>query len=168
MIPPDAKPLPISSWCFVCGEDNPAGLKTQFYAHGERVWAPLRVEDHHCGYLETVHGGVVTALLDETMGWAASRRFGRMFYTGELTVRFLKPVVRSVPVAAWGEITKLSRRLAITKGGVVDAEGVEYVRGQGKFFPFTAGQTRDVDAMLIYRGGEERPFEDAGGADCGD
>lgn len=153
------KPLPNSKTCFVCGEDNPAGLRTRFYVEDGKVKARLKPQGHHCGYANTVHGGVTAALLDECMGWAAARAIERMCYTAELTLRYLRPVRADVETIAETEVVQHTRRLAHVRGRLVDAEGTEYVRAEGKFAPLSVEQTLAVDDQLLYAGDEERVFD---------
>ncbi len=152
-------PLPNSSSCFVCGEDNPAGLRTRFYVEDGKVKARLNAQTHHCGYANTVHGGVSAALLDECMGWAAARAIGLMCYTAELSVRYLRPVPADIDLIAETEVVRHTRRMAEARGRLVGGDGTEYVRTEGKFVPLSVDQTLAVDDMLLYRGGEERLFD---------
>lgn len=151
--------LPNSKPCFVCGEDNPAGLRTRFYVEDGKVKAPLRPLPHHCGYDKVVHGGVIAAILDETMGWAAARASGRMFFTGELTVRYLRPTPSGRPLTACAEVVRVTSRLTEAAGVLVDDDGVEYAKSKGRFVPLSVEATLAVDDALIYRGGEERVFD---------
>ncbi|MEK6619571.1 MAG: PaaI family thioesterase, partial [Chloroflexota bacterium] len=57
-------------WCFACGRLNPAGLHLDFDVSRDRAETRYVGLQRHQGYDGTLHGGVVTALLDETMGWA--------------------------------------------------------------------------------------------------
>lgn len=160
MIEEDGKRfLPNSSWCFVCGEDNHAGLRTRFYVEGECVKARLSPANHHCGYPNVVHGGIVAAILDECMGWAAARAVGRMCVTGELTVRYLRSVPADRETTVITEVVKASQLLAVARGRIVDSEGIEYARAEGKFTPLSVEQTLAVDARLNYRGNELRLFD---------
>ncbi len=154
------KYLPNSPTCFVCGEDNPMGLRARFYVEDEKVKMPLTVHNHHCGYPNTLHGGIVAAALDECMAWAATRAFKRMCVTGALTVRYIKRVPAGRPLTVIAEVVKPHRRIVHAQGSIVDAEGTEYARAEGKFLPLTAEETLEIDNWLIYRGGEERVFDE--------
>lgn len=53
--------------CFVCGPNNPIGLKLAFCFDGKTIrteFIPLKV---HQGYENIVHGGIISTLLDEVM-----------------------------------------------------------------------------------------------------
>lgn len=151
--------LPNSRSCFVCGEENIAGLQLRFYVDGEFTKTVFHPKPHHCGYPNVLHGGVVAALLDETMAWAANRAIARMTVTGELTVRYMKPVPGDRDILVWAEVLKSNRRLVQARAAVHDASGEEFARGEGRFLPMSAEETLFIDEHLIYRGGEERVFD---------
>ncbi len=57
---------PNSRMCFVCGVENPIGLKLAFYTDQEgRCVARFRPKREHKGYPGQLHGGIVSTLLDE-------------------------------------------------------------------------------------------------------
>jgi uncharacterized protein (TIGR00369 family) len=150
--------LPISKECFVCGEDNGAGLHTRFYVEDGLVKADLFAEPRHCGYRDIVHGGITAALLDECMGWAAARAIGRMCLTGELTVRYLKRVPCRQRLIACTEITKKTKWIVDVSATLTDEDGVCYAKAKGRFLPLSVEETLAVDDGLVYQGGEERVF----------
>lgn len=151
--------LPNSESCFACGESNVAGLQLRFFVEGNQTKAIFTPKPHHCGYPNVLHGGVVAALLDETMAWAANRAITRMTLTGELTVRYVKPVPGDRDIHASAEVTKVNRRLVYAAGALQDADGEVFARGEGRFLPLSAEQTLVIDDHLIYRGDEERVFD---------
>ncbi len=152
------KMLPNSTSCFVCGEDNPAGLRGRFYVEDGKVKMRLTAVEHHCGYPNTVHGGVVAAVLDECMGWAAARAVKRMCVTGELKIRYVRSVPAGRDLTVCCDVKEVRRRYVQARGEIVDGEGVVHARGEGKFFPLTREETLAVDDMLLYRGDEEEIF----------
>jgi uncharacterized protein (TIGR00369 family) len=152
------KYLPTSEHCFVCGEANAAGLGTRFYVQEGIVKMPLTAKHHHCGYPNRIHGGIVAAAVDECMGWAAARAIQRMCVTGELSVRYIKPVTLEKPFTVCAEVVRSNRRLVHCTAVIVDEDGEVHVRGEGRFLPLTVEQTLRVDDGLIYKGEEERVF----------
>jgi uncharacterized protein (TIGR00369 family) len=151
--------LPNSRSCFVCGEENIAGLQLRFFVEGDKVKTWFQPKPHHCGYPNVLHGGVVAALLDETIAWAANRALSRMTMTAELKLRYRKPVPGDRPMLVVAEITKAGRRIAYGNGAILDEAGEEFARAEGSFIPLSAEQTLAIDDHLIYRGGEERVFD---------
>lgn len=153
------KYLPNSKTCFVCGEDNVSGLQTRFYVEDDRVKMPLNAVEHHCGYENTVHGGVVAAALDECMGWAAARAIERMCVTAELTVRYIERVPVAPDLTVEAEVKRAHRRMVQTEARLVDSGGNVLARAEGRFLPLSSEETLAVDDALLYRGGEERVFD---------
>ena len=90
--------------CFGCGRLNPHGLRLAFYRtpDEERIWASFTPATVHEGFAGVTHGGIVTAVLDEAMGWVIVDR-GIWAVTGKLAISFRRPVEAGVAtrVSAW-------------------------------------------------------------------
>ena len=102
-------------WCFGCGNQNPIGLHLDFEVFEGRAEARFTGQRMHQGYDETIHGGVVTALLDETMGWAIFHS-GVWAVTGKIAVTFRGPVRVGQPLRVSGEIVR-------DRGRAIEARG---------------------------------------------
>ncbi len=94
------------NWCVVCGADNPRGLHLLFSAEGGKSKAVYRAEKSHQGYRDIVHGGVLSAILDEAAIKAAAS-LGLIAITAEITVRFRNPVVSGEECRVLSEVTPL-------------------------------------------------------------
>ena len=98
--------------CFGCGRLNPHGLHLAFYAlpDGSGLWTPFTPTPDHEGFQGIAHGGIVTALLDEVMGWTV---FARDVWavTARIAVDFRHPVAVGVPTRAIGRVVADRRRL---------------------------------------------------------
>ena len=55
--------------CFACGEDNPIGLRLKPVYDGEKVTAEFTPTEHHQGWLNITHGGILYTLLDEVAAY---------------------------------------------------------------------------------------------------
>ena len=76
--------------CFGCGPDHDIGLRVRtFKAEGE-VLSPIVIPGRFEGPPGAAHGGIVAAYLDEILAGAAVSHTGRLYVTGELTVRYVK------------------------------------------------------------------------------
>jgi uncharacterized protein (TIGR00369 family) len=100
----------IDERCFVCGVENESGLRLRFDAEGGRARTECVIAETHQGYAGVSHGGIVAALLDEVMVYAAVS-LGHWAATAELTVRYHRPVPTGAPLAVTGEVTSHRRRL---------------------------------------------------------
>lgn len=125
----------VSRMCLVCGQDNPASLKARFYEleDGELlgVFAPL---EEHQSYPGRLHGGISSAVLDETIGRAISIAQPQVWgVTVELNVRFRKPVPLDAELRAIGRITSDSSRLFEGTGEIVLADGSIAAEASGRY-----------------------------------
>ena len=103
---------PTSRMCFVCGRQNPVGLKLRFYEEpgAEQVRADLMIPSEYQGYPGVVHGGIVSTILDEVSGRAAMMRGGdeRLLVTLRITVRFRRPTPTETALTAVGWVEQTS------------------------------------------------------------
>jgi len=93
----------LHSQCMLCGAEHPQGLRLAFRTHADgHVEATFPCERLYQGYTGYLHGGVIAALLDSAMTNCLFAH-GHATLTGELNVRFLKPVAVSTPaiISAW-------------------------------------------------------------------
>jgi uncharacterized protein (TIGR00369 family) len=141
------KLLPNYARCYVCGDANPRGLDVRFRRDGEAVVTRFVPHEDHTGYHGRVHGGILSALLDETMGWAPSVRMKRFCVAVELQVRFLRPAAIGAPLLVRGEMTADRGRLWEARGEIRDDAGTLIARGTGKYFPLS---TEETQAILEY------------------
>lgn len=102
---------PSSRMCFVCGKDNSFGLRIQFYSEPDgSVQASYVPTDQYQGYPGVLHGGIVTALLDELIGRTAIAN-DLWCMTAKIQVRFHNPVPIGVPIFMRGKVSRQTRRL---------------------------------------------------------
>lgn len=108
----------------MCGTENPHGLHVDFYDDGVRVWTELEAAEWMQGWPGVLHGGIVTALLDETIGRVAFL-YDRWVQTAKLSVRFAKPTPLGRRLRATGELVRDAKRLMDMRGTLVDVDSGE-------------------------------------------
>ncbi|HTG00962.1 MAG TPA: PaaI family thioesterase [Nitrospirota bacterium] len=126
--------------CYVCGKENPAGLGVDFAidAAARSISARFTPKDVHQGYAGIVHGGILSALLDEAMGKLAFVLLGVPVVTAEMSVKFRTPAAPGDELRITGWITEEVNRLVraeakIERGLTVIAEA------KGKLVKISAG-----------------------------
>ena len=114
--------------CYVCGKENPVGLGVDFEINREQraISAKFTPSVNHQGYEGIVHGGILSALLDEAMG-KLTVSLGIPAVTAEMTVQFKTPAApgEELFISGWitGETKKLIQAQAkIERGPIVIAE----------------------------------------------
>jgi acyl-coenzyme A thioesterase PaaI-like protein len=115
----------IARMCFVCGEENNMGLHAQFLELDDgRLVGEFTALDQHQSYPDRTHGGVISAILDETIGRALQVAHPEIFgVTLELHVKFRKPVPLNVPLKVIAEITKDTHRAFEGEGKLLLEDG---------------------------------------------
>ena len=144
-----AKTLPRDLNCFICGRDNPIGLKLHFKSlDGLRVAAKFNPHNHFNGFKGMLHGGMISAVLDDAMDWALYNSTGRLYVTSQLTVNFKKPV----PVDDELEVIAYSvkhedgrtRKLENARAELVNSVGDVLAVAEGKFFQVPAQHEKEL------------------------
>ena len=144
----------ISRMCLVCGADNPFGLQARFYeleaeegaAAGREVLGVFTVREEHQSYPGRLHGGISSAILDETIGRAITIAHpGTWGVTAELTLRYRKPLPLGGEIRAVARITRDTRRLFEGSGEILLADGSVAVEASGKYLKMTLGEITDDD-----------------------
>jgi uncharacterized protein (TIGR00369 family) len=109
--------------CFGCGAANPHGLHLSFTPEAEGVCATFTPLPVHQGYKQVVHGGILSTLLDEAMAWAVAAA-GIWAVTGEMQVRFRRPLHVGETVTLHGAVTDIRTRAISASGQIVrEADG---------------------------------------------
>ena len=131
-------------WCFACGRANPQGLHLDFEVARDRAQTRFVAKREHTGYDGTVHGGIVTALLDETMGWAIFHQ-GIWGVTARLEVAFRKPFAVGQAVVVTGEVTRQTHRSVETHGEVRDEAGEVLAEADALFLLMPEERRRELE-----------------------
>lgn len=105
-----------NQYCFVCGKDNPVGIKTNIDVDKESLKAQsvLAVPEEYQGWKGMVHGGIISALLDEVSAYAGMI-VADTVVTGELKTRFHKPVPVGQEICVSARVVKHSRRTVLVE-----------------------------------------------------
>jgi acyl-coenzyme A thioesterase PaaI-like protein len=97
-----------------------------------------------------MHGGVISGVLDETIGRAVMIGLppGQEVWgvTVELTLRYRKPVPLDVELQAVGRLTRDSRRLFEGSGELLLPDGTVAVEAKGRFVKLPVQEIADWDS----------------------
>lgn len=136
-----------SKKCIVCGMDNDLGLKASFYEleNGEVVAIFKSLEEHQ-SYPGRLHGGIASAILDETIGRAIMIKNKNSWgVTIELNLKYKKPVPLNEELRVVGRITKDTSRLFEGTGEILLSNGDIAVSAYGRYIKMAIDKITDFD-----------------------
>jgi acyl-coenzyme A thioesterase PaaI-like protein len=97
--------------CFGCGQLNPDGLQLKFEPQADGTSAAdYIVPERFQSWAGMAHGGIVSLMLDEAVGWAAWHA-GHPGVTGRLQVSLRRPLKLGEPVRIAGRVENVRRTL---------------------------------------------------------
>ena len=125
-----------SANCIVCGLKNNLGLHAHFYeTEGEFVVAVCEGKNEHQSYPGRMHGGMICALLDETVGRAVQIGNPSVWgVTGDLKIKYRKPVPLGEKIFCVGKIVRDTSRIFVAKGFVEDEQGTLLAECEATYF----------------------------------
>jgi acyl-coenzyme A thioesterase PaaI-like protein len=139
---------PNSKMCLVCGLKNAGGLQASFHEidTGELVGL-FTARDEHQSYPGRVHGGMITAILDETIGRAIMGSNPEEFWavTAEFVTRYRKPVPIGVELRVVGRVTSQEGRVFKGTGEILLPDGEIAAAGEGRYVKLPIAKIADFD-----------------------
>ena len=141
---------PNSRLCFVCGMENPIGLKAFFYDDDDgRVIAKFTPREEHQGYPGVVHGGIISALMDEAIGRVVTS-LDIWAVTAKLELKFRQHVPLGKQFTITSELIRLRSRSFEAKGELRLADGTVAVEGYGVYIRLPEEEIERQRAALDF------------------
>ncbi|MGD2157412.1 MAG: PaaI family thioesterase [Anaerolineales bacterium] len=136
-----------SKMCLVCGLKNQFGLRTFFYElDNDELLAIFKPMEEHQSYPGRLHGGIATAILDETIGRAIMIKDRDLWgVTIRFTTRYKKPIPLDDEIRVIGRIDKVTNRYFEGTGEILLKDGSVAVEGQGKYIKLPLEEIADFD-----------------------
>ena len=137
----------------MCGLQNDLGLHASFYEleNGD-LMAVFKGKEGHQSYPGRLHGGMSSAMLDETIGRAIMITEPDTFgVTIELNLKYRKPVPLGEAVRVIGRITNKTRRSFEGTGEILLEDGSVAVSASGKFLRIPLDQIMEPGDTLDWQ-----------------
>ena len=130
-----------SKMCFICGMNNPIGLKAHFYNMEDgSVMTPFRFKEEHQSFPQRVHGGLISTMLDE-LGlraiWA-KQSDTILGVTINITVKFRKPVPYNEDLIGRGIVQKETPRFTVITAEIYNKSGVLLASAEETYMKLSA------------------------------
>jgi acyl-coenzyme A thioesterase PaaI-like protein len=152
----DRPAQPPARLCYACGSANEHGLHMQFRLNGDRTVCDYQPLPFQQGYPGRMHGGVVSAMLDEAMGYAVyhAREWGA---TARLNIRFRQPVPMDQPLRAEAWIVKNRGRLIELRAELKSPEGQVLAEAEGAFIKLHGRFAGEMSELARRTGRTDAP-----------
>ena len=146
-----------SKMCIICGLDNPAGVKAPFYNMEDgSVMSRFQFSEYHQSYPGRVHGGMLTAMLDE-MGlramWSKHGCEDDFGVTMSLSTSFRKPVPYGEFLLARGVLLRENRKFAVIHSQIFNSAGTLLAEAELKYLKLSPAEI--VTDVVVH---EEMPY----------
>ena len=124
-----------SHGCFICGRDNPASTKADFYEMEDSTLVTLvTCRKEHMGFPSILHGGVTASILDEAMGRSYQiLNPGYLGMTIEMNIKYFKPVPYDVELKVVTRAMEASERTYRAEGKLYLPNGKLAASGEGVY-----------------------------------
>ena len=119
---------------YVCGQDNPIGLKIKVFEESGKVYAEFLPMENHQGYKGIVHGGILFSIMDEVMSRAAMIAVNSLTLTVEINIKYRKKAVMGKKILFSAKMLKKSGKIIETEGKAFYENDKIIAEAKGKFF----------------------------------
>lgn len=135
------------NYCFVCGRDNPRGLKikVKYFPEDLAAETQLALPREYQGWAEVIHGGILSTLLDEIMAHAVWH-FAGPGVTLSMEVRFYHPLKPGEAIRVRGVLTSANGRRRTAEAEIIRSRDRRKIAGAKSRF-----------LLLEDKGGEGGP-----------
>ncbi len=131
--------------CFGCCPENPIGLHMEFFEDGDDIVSTWHPEHNYQGWVNTMHGGILSTLVDETCGWVVTRKMQTSGFTTNLSVKFRKAVSTTEPtLTVRAHIIKQMRNLLFIHAEITNSKGELCVEGEATYFLMNQEKAKDM------------------------
>jgi len=142
------KTIPNYPYCFVCGDKNKIGLKVEFFFDKGKAKAQYTPTPEFEGYKDILHGGILSALLDEVMIYSIIAQ-GIITVTVQMEIRFKKPAKIGEMLFLEGWVSEDKGRILLTEGKIFKKDGTILAESKGKFFRAEGEMKKEIEKYRL-------------------
>jgi uncharacterized protein (TIGR00369 family) len=120
--------------CFVCGQDNPEGMRLKFILDEARqaFVCHFRLPKRYSGPPGHCHGGIIASILDDAMG-KVNKLHHVVALTREMTVEYLKPVPLHKRLRVEGREIEVRGKTHVNAAEILNDKNEVLARSRGIF-----------------------------------
>lgn len=145
--------------CYGCCHDNPIGLHMDFYEDGDDIVCFWNPQQHFQGWVDTLHGGIQSTLIDEIASWVVFRKMSTTGVTSNLEVKFKKPVMTTEnQITLRVHLVELRRNIATIEVSLYNSRNELATIGKAVYFTVSQEKAREMGFTECELEGDELLF----------
>lgn len=145
--------------CYGCCHDNPIGLHMDFYEDGDDIVCFWNPQQHFQGWVDTLHGGIQSTLIDEIASWVVFRKMSTTGVTSNLEVKFKKPVMTTEnQITLRAHLVELRRNIATIEVSLYNSRNKLATIGKAVYFTVSQEKAREMGFTECELEGDELLF----------
>ena len=143
--------------CFGCAPGNPLGVKMEFFEDGDDIVSLWQPRPEYQGWLNTLHGGIQSVLLDEICGWVVMRKLQTTGVTSKMETRYKRPIsTDDTELTIRAHIREQRRNIVVIDATLTDSAGNICTEATCTYFSFPREKAeRDMHFVSCKVEGEE-------------
>lgn len=123
--------------CFGCSPDNSNGLRMDFYEDGDEIFSEWEPVKHFQGYVNVLHGGIQSTLMDEIACWVVLIKLKTGGVTSGIDIKLKRPVYTNMgKIKLRASLVEVNKRIAKVKVDLFDAADKLCTTGYINYFTF--------------------------------
>ena len=131
--------------CFGCAPHNSAGVKMEFYENGDEIVSIWKPQPQFQGWLNTLHGGIQSVLLDEICAWVVLYQLQTTGVTSKMETRFRKAVsTQDKYLILKASIVEQRRNLITINALLYNQAGVICTEATCTYFTFSKEKSKEM------------------------
>ena len=110
--------------CFGCSQDNPIGLKLNFFEDGDSIVSEWEPTAPYQGWINVLHGGIQATMLDEIASWVVFVKLKTSGVTSHIDMKLKKAVYTNKgKLKLVAKLIEVKRNLAFIQAQLFTSEG---------------------------------------------
>jgi len=131
--------------CFGCCQDNPTGIHMEFYEDEDDILCFWKPQPQFQGWIDTLHGGIQSTLIDEIASWVVFRKLQTTGVTSKLEVRFLHPILTTeVQITLRAHLREMKRNYAYIDVFIENSHGERCTEGTAVYYTFPKEKAQEM------------------------
>lgn len=123
--------------CFGCSPDNPFGLQMKFHEEGDFVICTWKPHPHFTGYMDILHGGIQSTLVDEIASWVVFVKLKSGGVTQKIEINYKKPVhINKGNIHLKASLNNVNKRIAEVDVDLCDGENTVCATAKVHYFVY--------------------------------